>query len=254
MIIDKIKALDHLTIQEKYLVDYILGNPDDILQKNINELAQLSYTSTATVSRLCKKLGFKGYKDFKYQYAAEYSHLLELKSDLEIEPFSSDSSIKDALNKIEILHRRSIEYTKSLLDKQTLERIYQLIQNCKYIEIYGTGINFALAQVYSLNFEEVGIFLTHTGQNKEMLKMAEDISKSHARSIVICDHKKRDICKYCDETIVIMATRNTIELSNAVYISSLQYIFDVFASLKLISNYSYLEGTTKTVDKFKLGE
>lgn len=66
MIIDKIKALDHLTIQEKYLVDYILGNPDDILQKNINELAQLSYTSTATVSRLCKKLGFKGYKDFKY--------------------------------------------------------------------------------------------------------------------------------------------------------------------------------------------
>lgn len=37
MIIDKIKALDHLTIQEKYLVDYILDNPDDILQKNINE-------------------------------------------------------------------------------------------------------------------------------------------------------------------------------------------------------------------------
>ena len=129
MIVDKIKALDHLTIQEKYLVDYILDNPDDILQKNINELAQLSYTSTATVSRLCKKLGFKGYKDFKYQYAAEYSHLLELKSDLEIEPFSSDSSIKDALNKIELLHRRSIEYTKGLLDKQTLERIYQLIQN-----------------------------------------------------------------------------------------------------------------------------
>ena len=133
MIIDKIKALDHLTIQEKYLVDYILGNPDDILQKNINELAQLSYTSTATVSRLCKKLGFKGYKDFKYQYAAEYSHLLELKSDLEIEPFSSDSSIKDALNKIEILHRRSIEYTKSLLDKQTLERIINLFKTANIL-------------------------------------------------------------------------------------------------------------------------
>lgn len=42
MIIDKIKALDHLTIQEKYLVDYILGNPDDILQKNINELVNIT--------------------------------------------------------------------------------------------------------------------------------------------------------------------------------------------------------------------
>ena len=117
MIIDKIKALDHLTIQEKYLVDYILDNPDDILQKNINELAQLSYTSTATVSRLCKKLGFKGYKDFKYQYATEYSHLLELKSDLEIEPFSSDSSIKDALNKI-------AQFKKIVALSNLIQRIY----------------------------------------------------------------------------------------------------------------------------------
>lgn len=151
MIIDKMKTLDHLTIQEKYLVDYIINNQEDILKKNINELAKLSYTSSATISRLCKKLGFNGYKEFKYQYAAEYSHLLELKNDFKIEPFSSESSIDDALNKIELLHKRAIEYTKSLLDKQVIERIYQLIKNAKYIEIYGTGINFSLAEIYSLN-------------------------------------------------------------------------------------------------------
>jgi len=33
MIIDKIKVLEHLTIQEKYLVDYILNNPEDILKR-----------------------------------------------------------------------------------------------------------------------------------------------------------------------------------------------------------------------------
>lgn len=157
MIIDKMKTLDHLTIQEKYLVDYIINNQEDILKKNINELAKLSYTSSATISRLCKKLGFNGYKEFKYQYAAEYSHLLELKNDFKIEPFSSESSIDDALNKIELLHKRAIEYTKSLLDRQVIERIYQLIKNAKYIEIYGTGINFSLAEIYSLNFEEEGV-------------------------------------------------------------------------------------------------
>lgn len=161
MIIDKMKILDHLTIQEKYLVDYIINNQEDILKKNINELAKLSYTSSATISRLCKKLGFNGYKEFKYQYAAEYSHLLELKNDFKIEPFSSESSIDDALNKIELLHKRAIEYTKSLLDRQVIERIYQLIKNAKYIEIYGTGINFSLAEIYSLNFEEEGVFLKH---------------------------------------------------------------------------------------------
>lgn len=50
MIIDKMKILDHLTIQEKYLVDYIINNQEDILKKNINELAKLSYTSSATIS------------------------------------------------------------------------------------------------------------------------------------------------------------------------------------------------------------
>ena len=34
MIIDKMKILDHLTIQEKYLVDYIINNQEDILKKN----------------------------------------------------------------------------------------------------------------------------------------------------------------------------------------------------------------------------
>ncbi len=135
-----------------------------------------------------------------------------MKNDIKIEPFSSESSIDDALNKIELLHKRAIEYTKSLLDRQVIERIYQLIKNAKYIEIYGTGINFSLAEIYSLKFEEEGviskaynslnpmhlqylkqrkptdtvcIYLTHTGQNKEMLKIAKDIRKYHAKSIVI---------------------------------------------------------------------
>ena len=33
MIIDKMKVLDHLTIQEKYLVDYIINNQEDILKR-----------------------------------------------------------------------------------------------------------------------------------------------------------------------------------------------------------------------------
>ena len=33
MIIDKMKTLDHLTIQEKYLVDYIINNQEDILKR-----------------------------------------------------------------------------------------------------------------------------------------------------------------------------------------------------------------------------
>ena len=37
-------------------------------------------------------------------------------------------------------------------------------------------------------------FLFNTySQNMEMLKIAKDIRKYHAKSIVICDHKKRNL-------------------------------------------------------------
>lgn len=121
MIIDKIKSLNHLTVQEKYLVDYILENPRHIFKKNINEIAKESYTSVATVSRLCKKLGFRGYTDFKFEYVSEYKNLLELFNDFKIEPFSIDTSLDETLNKVELLHKRSIEYTKSFLIKEFRE-------------------------------------------------------------------------------------------------------------------------------------
>ena len=125
---------------------------------------------------------------------------------------------------IKNLHKRAIEYTKSLLDRQVIERIYQLIKNAKYIEIYGTGINFSLAEIYSLNFEEEGV----------ISKAYNSLNPMHLQ--YLRQRKPND-------TVCIYLTH-----------ASLQYVFNIFTSLKLISNYSYLEETTKAVDKFKMGE
>lgn len=153
------------------------------------------------------------------------------------------------------------------------------MQECQFIEIYGTGLNYSLADSYRLCFEEIGIqanayssfnpmhieylknrnrkdtlciLLTHTGQNEEMLKIAKQLDFANTNTVVICDNLNREICKYCDEAIVIMTTKNTIELSNSVYMTSLQYIFDILTSMHLISNYSHIEKTTKIVDEMKI--
>ena len=129
MIIDKMKTLDHLTIQEKYLVDYIINNQEDILKKNINELAKLSYTSSATISRLCKKLGFNGYKEFKYQYAAEYSHLLELKNDFIQELYNLYSSKKMKIIQNWNAKNNSALWPHHIVDKKKNAQIYCEICN-----------------------------------------------------------------------------------------------------------------------------
>ena len=63
MIIDKLKELKNVTTQEQAVIDYILKEPWAILDISIHDLSIASYTSAATIVRLTKKLGFKGYSD-----------------------------------------------------------------------------------------------------------------------------------------------------------------------------------------------
>lgn len=51
--------------------------------------------------------------------------------------------------------------------------------------------------------------------------------------------------------MVIKTTKNTLELSNIVYISSIQYLFDVLMSLKMLNNYSEVSETSDEVEKIK---
>lgn len=65
MIIDKLERMEDFTSQEKEIAKYILENPSLIKELSTEELAKATFTSQATVVRLCKKLETKGYNDFK---------------------------------------------------------------------------------------------------------------------------------------------------------------------------------------------
>ena len=55
------------TQSEKEISEYILNHGDAILNMSIKELAKKTYTSPATIVRLCQKLNYKGYNDFKIE-------------------------------------------------------------------------------------------------------------------------------------------------------------------------------------------
>ena len=59
---------------EKTIAKYILDNGEDILNLSVKELAKQTYTSPATIVRLCRKLGLNGYGDFKIKYSAELQY------------------------------------------------------------------------------------------------------------------------------------------------------------------------------------
>ena len=56
---------DRLSPSETRVADFILSEPNPISQMSVGELARRVGVSEPTVIRLCRRLGYKGFRDFK---------------------------------------------------------------------------------------------------------------------------------------------------------------------------------------------
>ena len=68
LIIEKLKLKEKMSDNEESIADFILGLGEELKKYSTRNIADATYTSPATVVRLCKKLGFAGFDDFKKQF------------------------------------------------------------------------------------------------------------------------------------------------------------------------------------------
>ena len=106
MLYNKLKNLKNITHQEEAVVQYILDHPSDLLRMSINDLAILSYSSTSTIVRLCKKLGYKGFTEFKLTYVSEFSLFLEQQEHLKDIPFTPKSNLDDVVSRLPMIYQK----------------------------------------------------------------------------------------------------------------------------------------------------
>ncbi|SEJ97647.1 transcriptional regulator, RpiR family [Propionispira arboris] len=71
-VIDQIfSCYNELFDAEKRVADYILENSDKVIEMTVSELADASEASNATIVRVCKKCGCKGFHHLKIKMAKE---------------------------------------------------------------------------------------------------------------------------------------------------------------------------------------
>ena len=59
---------DSFTQSEKEIAEFFLRNKEKMVDFSIEELSKELFVSKASISRFVKKCGFKGYREFLYQY------------------------------------------------------------------------------------------------------------------------------------------------------------------------------------------
>ena len=73
MIIERLSDETRFTATEKKVIEFIQEHPRVVTNLSLDDLAAACFTSQASIIRLCKKLGTKGFAEFKVQLASELS-------------------------------------------------------------------------------------------------------------------------------------------------------------------------------------
>ena len=76
-LIIKLREAKNFTPNEVEAAKYIITHADEVIKLSCTELAKKTYTSPATIIRLCKKIGIGGYQEFKVILATEINFFIK---------------------------------------------------------------------------------------------------------------------------------------------------------------------------------
>lgn len=152
LILAKLKGIfNSLSGSEKLAANYILERPDDVIHYSITEFARHCGASEATIYRLCRKLGFSGYQNFKITLARELSFPKD-----DIVEKGNKKNLREFVEEIFIENFELMKDTQELLDFSSLSKAVEIILNSNRILFFGVGRSGALAQDASLRFALLG--------------------------------------------------------------------------------------------------
>ena len=213
------------TDSEKKILDYIQKNPEKVISMSIKELSNESNTGEATIIRFCKKIGFKGYNEFKISLISTMSkkkqrtrHKIDILSDKNYNTIA-ENIYNNSFN--------VLKDTLSLINNEVFDNCINLINTAKHIEFIGVGYSNLTAQDAKYKFLRIGksvaahsdshlfkmaasisgkndlvIGISQTGETQEVIESMKSAKARGADTIVITNNDNTEITKYADHILV----------------------------------------------------
>lgn len=156
-VLKKLEIGNHFSASEKVIAQYILNNTEEVLNLSTVKLAQKTYTSPATIVRLCQKLNYKGYNDFKMDLATNLQYVLSHRENINANfPFDKNINISHISNTIVKLYKESIDETMHILDQEQLRKSILLLDKADVIDIYGVSGPLRMASDFQYKMFRIG--------------------------------------------------------------------------------------------------
>lgn len=138
------EGIQSLNDLELSLYNYIIKIKDRVVNMTIRELANEAHVSTTTVLRLCKKLGFNGFSEFKVKFKI----LIE---EEKVSKVSGDTG--ELINFLQCVENSELE--------EKLEKLSGIVKEAANIMFIGSGTSGILCQYAARFLSSIGKFAVY---------------------------------------------------------------------------------------------
>ena len=158
---------------ERRIADCILADVKRASMCTSAELARLSSSSEATITRLCHKLGFENYRKFQLALARDAMEQQETARRTREE---GQDELRQALLDIQANREEELRATIQAIDTRQLRQILSLLRSCEVMEVVSEGGGLPVAFDASIRFSHLGKRCVSSAVHEKNLAFAQTLT------------------------------------------------------------------------------
>lgn len=209
---------DKFTTVEKNIADFFIQNRKKV-DFSAKAVAERLFVSEASLSRFAKKCGYRGYREFVYQYEETFVERQE----------SITGNTRMVLN----AYQELLNKTYSLVDEAQIARISRYLNQAERVFVCGKGSSGLAASEMEIRFMRIGVDIDSvldtdlirmqavfqdkrslvfgisiSGEKEEILFLLKEAHRRGAKTVLLTANNKEEYEKFCTEVILLPSLRH----------------------------------------------
>ena len=276
MILKELQSKSNFTSTERNLADYILSHAQEVVHMNQNVLADAAFVSPACISRFCRKLECKNYRDFKLCLIKELQDVNGKVIDMNY-PFQPGDTLEDIARSLYSANVSGLKSCMETLDPAVIASIARdiILKGC--IDVYGVGVTVSAAvqfreymsrigyptHIYDNIYEQelrvltndathMAIIISYSGKTRSIVEAARILYQRGSWILLITANRFSEMAKYAKYVLTINSGEQLSisgKLGMFSSLTSVSYLLNVIYAYVFVEDYDkhkkYLEQTAK---------
>ena len=253
---EKLRRAKGLTANDQAIVSYVLDHPEEIARLSSRELGRRTHTSASSVMRVCRRLGFESWEDFKYNIARDLK-----RAPAGTTAMAQGEHALSASAKVAELESLAIARTRESLNLTALQEAADLLLAADAIGICAKDTNDTIASYADMlcslahrvalvrNANDriiryaqaaaaghVGLFISRGGNDKTLIAAAKALTSRGIKTIALTTAVESPLARVCD-VVLGCYYGDLATYGEVVWHVSTHYVLNTLFTMLFADNY-----------------